>query len=312
MTRVEPPTRAVRGLLLVAIVAALGGTAPALAAPAIAPPDRAVEDAIEVSRGATCLDGRQLAGHVRTWLGRSRVGANVRVFVRGDATSPTSVEFRIARDGLLRYRRFDALPGSCYEANAAVGLAIALAIDANAMRTFVEPAKPPPGLLNVGLGAGYEVLPGASLGGAAGLEYGLLDWLGARAELAAQYSWNDSIDHSTGRFDVLLVFASLGACTGGAPLPRLRVGFCGGFAGGVIHSEGHGYTVSRSASGIWLGALAGVRVVLRIGVPWVLDLDMLVPVDAPSFRVERPNVGDLFRYPATAGGLLNLGPGFEF
>jgi hypothetical protein len=286
----------------------------ARAEPPAPPSEWTLAQAIEVSRGATCLDEQRLESQVQTWLGRSRVRSNVRVFVRGDAANPSSVEFRIARDGAVRYRRFDSLPFACDEATAAVGLAIALAIDANALREVVDPLLPrqPVKLFTLELGGGHEVVPGFSFGGAAGFELGFLDWLSARADVVGQYSFDDTIPGSPGRFDATLVFAVLRGCMGGSPTSPLRLALCGGFAAGVVHSDGQGFRVSQSATGEWMSLLGGLRVVLRAGIPWVLDVDMVVPVDAPSYRVDRGASGDLVRHPATAGVLFNVGPGLEF
>jgi hypothetical protein len=112
--------------------------------------------------GATCLDERRLEAQVRTWLGKAPIPSNVRVVVRGDDQNPQAVEFRIARQGDIRWRRFDPIPARCDEAHAALGLSIALAIDAGALENLADWQFEEPRLRLVAfeLLAGRAVTPG--------------------------------------------------------------------------------------------------------------------------------------------------------
>lgn len=284
------------------------------AAPAPAS-ERSVDGAIEVVKGATCLDEKRLEAHVRAWLGRGRVPPGVRVFVRGDAVNPRVIEFKIAREGKIRQRRFDPAPATCDEMHAAVGLSIALSIDAGVLQRMLErglDAEEPPRLLAVEIGAGAGAIPGLSLGGATGIEYGWLRWFSARADVFGQYSWNNRVNGTSGNFDATVLAVSLHACGGGRFSRSFRVAFCAGAAGGVLHTRGHGFTVSHADTGAWITALSGVRFEVLAGIPWVLDADVVSPLWVPAIRVEQPGGTDHFRDPTIAGLLVTLGPAFEF
>lgn len=97
---------------------------------------------MDVDPGATCFEPGRLVASVQAWLGRELVRRDVHVHVQGDAQRATSASFRIERGGKVRERRFGALPAGCEDAMAVVGLAVAMAIDADVMKAFVEP--PPP------------------------------------------------------------------------------------------------------------------------------------------------------------------------
>jgi len=302
----------VRRLLGSALIALAGSLSPLHAQ--AAEHERTLTDAIGVVKGATCLDEQRLEAEVRTWLGRDRVAPNVRVLVRGDAANPSSVEFWISHGRETRSRRFDRLPAGCDDAHAALGLAIALAIDANVLRRFVDlgPESRPIREVTFEIGGGHEVVPGYSLGGMVGVEHSIFDWLSARADVLASFSWNQSVAGTTGAFDALLVAATLRACVGGEPLGDVRVELCTGAGAGAIHSQGEHYTVSHGATGAWVGAASGLRLSFVLGIPWVVDLDMIVPIYAPAFRVDRGSNGSLYREPSPAGVLVDLGPALKF
>src|SRR6185295_1861150 len=103
-----------------------------------------VERAVEVDPGRTCLDEERLEGHVRAWLGSSRVDSGVHVVVQGDRDRENVAEFKVVHDGKARVRRFDPMPAGCEETHAAVALAIALAIDTSLLRRISVLAPPPP------------------------------------------------------------------------------------------------------------------------------------------------------------------------
>jgi hypothetical protein len=272
-----------------------------------------LERSVQVTPGRTCLEEERLEEHVRAWLHRTRVDAGVRVVVQGDAVRPDAAAFRILRDGVWRVRRFDALPAGCEEAHAAMGLAIALAIDQTVLEQIASLA-PPRGrktLLAAQLGFGYEVLPSVSLGGRLGAEHAFLDWLDAGAELGAHYSRRNSVSGTPGTFDATLFSLSLRACMGHSISAGLKLALCTGASGGLVHAVGARYTTSASSSGEWGGAFTGLRIDVTAGIHWILDAELVVPLWSPSFRVTQAG-GDAVREPKLAGLLLNLGPGLAF
>jgi hypothetical protein len=301
------------GLGLLGLVIALGAGLARAQAPARAS-TIAIEQAIDVDPGATCLDARRLGAHVRTWLGRSRVAADLRVRVQGDPRSARRVEFELVRGASRGRREFDPTPEGCDETHAVVGLAIALAIDAELLAGLVQPEPPsepwPPfALLTFELGGGYDVLPEFSLGARAGVELGLLDWLSARAELFAEHAPGIRIAPSPGTFDATLFAGDLRVCAGGALVRPLRIALCGGPAAGAVHARGRDFASSYAPTGAWFGIISGLRLAWTPGVTLVLDVDMAVPLRAPAFRVDRSQDEDLRREPSTAGLMLRLGVG---
>jgi hypothetical protein len=302
----------------VAVLAALAtGTAcagRAFAQPATVP-EVPLGAAIDVTAGATCLDAARLEGQVGTWLGRTSVPAGVRVHVRGDERDPRAVAFAIERHGKAYERRFDQLPEDCADATAVIGLAVALAVDANALRSVLPPpeeaSKPRRALLALQVGAGFQVMPAASVGPVVGVEVGLLDWLGARVDAFSQFSWGNSIEGTTGVFDTALAAAVPQLCAGGAASDRVVLELCSGAGFGVLHAQGRGYAVSRSATGSWVVAVGGIRLIAKLGIPWVVDLGAVLPLRVPAFRADT-SLGPSYLQPSPAGTVLMVGPGLLF
>jgi len=299
------------------VAAILSLTSPSQTAWAQAPPidERPLSGAIAFTAGATCLEQSRLEAQVQTWLGRDRIPSDVRVDVRGDDRDPRAVGFRISRSGKTHERRFEQLPERCNDATAILGLAIALAIDAGLLAgVFAPPSskEEPKRLVTIEIGAGFDVVPGPSVGAAAGMEYGLLDWLSGRLDVGSQFSWGNSINGTAGVFDASLVAIVPQVCTGGAVMNRLRVELCSGAAFGVLHAQGRGFATPRSATGLWVGAQGGLRLVLAAGVSWVLDVEGVFPVHVPEFRAESGAGVALYRQIDPTGALLSAGPVFFF
>ena len=286
------------------------------------PAARSVAAALDVAAGATCFEEGPLGTEVETWLGRDRLGADVQVHVIGDAHDAHAVVFRIVRQGKTRERRFDHLPANCEDATAVVALAIALAIDANAVPGLVAPreggdegggeAVPPERVLAAQIATGYEVLPGGSLGLSAGVEYGLAGWFSLRADLLAQVSWSNSIEGVSGVFDAVVGAAAPQICAGGPVSPHFRLELCSGAAIGLVHVQGRGYAVLRSATRSWVVASGGIRLLFDAGILWAVDVGGVFPLHAPAIRAQDAQGTDQFRAPSAAGALLSIGPAFNF
>lgn len=272
-------------------------------------------DAVFVAPGASCLQRERLIAHVKMWLGRSQVDADLRVRVSGEAQDPQSVFFDIEQAGETRRRVFSALPRSCDDVHAVLGFALALAIDAARLQREWLTANPqftPTLTLGVQASAAYSVLPEAALGVQTNLERSWATWFSTRADLFSLYTWNQRIAGSTGRFDVLLAAASLQACAGGWPDVRLRVGLCAGVALGLVHAWGQDYAPDRAGTALWLAARSGVRFELHTHPLWILDLDVISNIRAPEYRTRGAEGRDFTRAPDAAGFLLSVGPAFAF
>ena len=273
--------------------------------------------AIELAPVAECLDEQRLENFVQLWLRRSSVPANVHVLVRPSPHRPRAIIIEMTQNGARRERRFDPVPEDCSEAHAALGLVIALALDAAALRRFAasdagDSIGGRTGLVSVEAGGGYCVLPGASFGAKLGIAAEWLSWLSGRVDLLAHYSPNNALGPSAGRYDAMLFAASSQACMGGRPTEGLRLALCVGAAGGALHARGENFYESNADTGLWIAAVSTLRAELRIGIPWVIDLDLIAPLRVPSIYVEREPASDLVRHPDTAGLLIGLGPGLVF
>lgn len=113
------------------------------------PATRPVEAAIEADpAGHGCLDATKLAENVVAWLGPHELDARIHIIVRADADRRDRVHVQLWRaDELLVERQFEPVPEDCTRTHAAVGLAIAIAIDSTILEPFgAEPrsAEPPP------------------------------------------------------------------------------------------------------------------------------------------------------------------------
>jgi hypothetical protein len=297
-----------------------GGTTSAAEAGDPSSTGESLAAALEVAPGATCLTQSALEGEVQTWLGRDRLGSDLRVHVVGDAHDPRSVFFRIVRGRVARERRFAHLPPGCAEATAVVALAIALAIDVGAVPGLVAPSEGegtgegprPVRVAAVQLAGGYQVLSAGSIGLAAGVELGVTGWLALRADLLGQGAWSNGVEGVPGVFDTVVGAAVPQVCAGGAVSPRVRLELCSGAGFGVIHVQGRGYTVSRGSTGSWIVATGGVRLLFEAGIDWALDVDGVFPIHTPAILADDAKGQDQLRAPNAAGALLSLGPAFTF
>ncbi len=279
-------------------------------------PQHALQTAISVEPGASCLQQPRLVDHIATWLGRTQIRADVRVVVRGDASDPRRISFDLIQDARSRTRVFDSSPEICGDMHAVVGLAIALAIDAEAMNhvtpTMGEPTAPRRMLLTVQASLAYEVLPELSLGGQIGTEVELLSWLSLRIDAFVQHSRRDTLAGSNGTFDATLFAGAIAACTGGRVDPHLRLSLCSGLAGGGIYGQGDGFAPNRSDTGPWLSVRSGVRFEIMLGVPWLLDLDVVSALVSPTFESGPEGAAARVRTPSSTALEVSLGPAIVF
>lgn len=279
---------------------------------------RPLKDAINVVAGASCLDGARLADHVVTWLGRAHVDADVRVVVSGDPQDPRRISFVLVQDARSRSRVFESSPEICGDMHAVVGLAIALAIDADVLSSLagdqdMDDAAPlRRATLVIQASVAYEVLPALSLGVDVGLHKDLTQWLGVRVDVLAQHSQNDTIIGSAGIFDATLVAGSASLCAGGVVDDGIRFGLCGGLASGVVHAVGQGFSPNRSDTSLWLAVRSGVRLEVVWGVPWVLDVELVSPLVSPSFAVGPLDAPDHVAVPSSAALAIGFGPAISF
>lgn len=314
----------IASLIGVAGLTSLTSLASAQPVPAVkASPVRALDNAIQVEQGATCLEQTRIVGHVRMWLGRHVDVTDLKVTLTGDRSLATALTIEIRRGEHRRTRVFGDAPVDCDELHAVVGLAVALAIDATALASVLSLPKDrghasqdqasPPVLRLAGLASlGSDVLPGISLGLKLDAELALMAWLGARLEVFAHHSRDNTIAGSRGRFDSSLLAGALQLCAGGQLEPNLRLSLCSGPALGALRVDGRGYSPSHSSTGLWLAVQSGVRIELLLGLRWALDLNVISAVITPHFEATRSDGSLLSRAPSATGFVVNFGPAFDF
>ena len=123
-------------------------------------PTRPLAEAITVPADDACL-ARGLSEPVSTWLGRAQVRGDLAVEVTADEMS---VGFVLRRSGEIRVERtLSPAPADCADRRAALGLAIAMALDAAVLEALAPPT---------GVGAGVGAEAGVEAGAEAGTEVG--------------------------------------------------------------------------------------------------------------------------------------------
>lgn len=276
---------------------------------------RDLSDAVSIQGDAGCLEKARLVAQIATWLGTTRVAADVRVLVHRDASEPDALSIEILRGEQRRRRNFNPIPARCEDLHALLGLAIALALDEERVQPLFQPAPAPAedtGVAAMQLSVAQGLLPDASLGAQLGIELGWLGWLGARVDAFGQASWNDAIEGSEGRFHVILVGGSLQVCMGRRLSPEFRIALCAGAAAGAAHAWGSGYAERMRDTGPFVGIRSGLRIEALVGLRWMLDIEAISALVSPSFEVERLGGESLIRKPAATGFMLSLGPAVRF
>jgi hypothetical protein len=277
--------------------------------------NRPLGGVIAFDAGATCMEQTRLEAQVVTWLGRDHVRSDIHLDVRGDPQDSRALTFSISRGGRTHVRKFDLLPENCDDATAVVALAIALAIDATVFAGVFAPLlKPPPPerLVAIELEAAGEVLPGPSIGIALGVEYGLFDWLAARLDAGARFSWGNAIEGTAGVFDTALFVVTPELCTGGDVNARIRLEVCSGAGLGFLRAQGRRFAVNYTPAGPWVAAQGGLRLRFEMGLSWLFDVQGVFPVHVPQFSAQSGTGTTQYRPTSPTGALVSAGPALFF
>lgn len=296
---------------------------------------RPLGDVIAVPAADPCL-GSGLSEPVATWLGRGEVAGDLEVDVTVDGDS---VGFRLLRGGEVRVERsLSPAPTDCADRRAALGLAIAMALDAAVLESLapppqqpkpvppavdLEPApepstradsapQPPPArtfrsAVTADAATLLGVLPRVGLGGELGLELGGLPWLDVR--VSGGFVAGLSAPLSGGRLETRLGWAGAELCPARA-FGRVRLRLCAGVVAGGIGARGRGFSDSRQVTLAWVAAKTGPdlgvwitdRVALRVGGR------VLSSVVRTEFEVvDRDGESVALQQAAAAGGQVGVG-----
>jgi hypothetical protein len=247
---------------------------PSPAAPAEAP--RQVEQALTLDPGASCLERGRLIDRIARWRERATLDLPIRVYVRGDAQSPTRVFFSVVRDGTQPTERvLEDAPADCDQLHSAVALSIALAIDAivsesqaHAQPLPAAPSPPAPesprrqqrtapyvelGLLG---GASVGIVTNTALAGLPRVQISPLPWLAFALAGLVTHSDHATIQGAVGDFSSTLFAGGVDVCVGGETAERLSFFMCGGARGGGFTTDGYGYFRDFRRTRAWFGLSA--------------------------------------------------------
>lgn len=261
------------------------------------PPERSVPivGAIDVRSSDPCLDVVAIAAQITRWLHRDAIDARVGVLLR---TAPEGGErIEVIRDGsVVAERLFDGGEASCTEKQAALGLMIAMALDATLVEDLAPVPVPVPVIaapepvpervlaLELAGDFGVGLLPRASGGASLSGELVLRDRFAFRLGLFGQATADASLDR--GRVSTSLLGARADACLG-ITASRFHLEGCAGFGAGFVIAEGHGFTADSRAIVPWAAASVGVAGRMRLSEKLALrlGLDALIPVVRPVLVV---------------------------
>jgi hypothetical protein len=282
---------------------------------------------IDVRPGATCVEVTALAEHVGTWLGAETADADVWVRVEGSDDDPRTVAFVMGRGArVLAHRRFEPGPERCDHLQAALGLAIALAIRVSLLDEIVGPREEPaparpaveaqtPWAVGGGAAVAFGVLQGASIGASVSAEGDLPPNFALRFGALALVARDRTFATTAGSFDAETVAFRIDACVRFDFLPRLSGLGCTGLLAGGQFAQGHDFASSRNASWAWVAAANAIDLAVGLADRWSLssEVTLIVPIGSTQVGVlsATGNVQEA-RDLSSAGVTLMLGPLYRF
>jgi hypothetical protein len=270
-----------------------------------------------VEGGAGCIDREGLGQQIHMWLERDHLDGALRIELdvssRGGQTGARLVLRRHGR--LLAERSFSTLPDDCGTAQAALSLAIALAIDATLIDQLTTPtARDPRPRHSVSMEG--MALAGVLGRPAAAARLGMARrWtpvLASRLGLMATTGHLLSVGEGAAEVDLLAVQATLCASY---PRGRLEAAGCGGLAAGLVRAEGVGFPRTSTARMGWLAPTARMEVAYQILRPaWlILGVELMTTISRPRLQV-LDGGGDVIarRSLPSLGAGLSLGLSWTF
>ncbi|HEX9297341.1 MAG TPA: hypothetical protein VF881_15975 [Polyangiaceae bacterium] len=290
---------------------------------------RPIAEALEVMAGS-CLDRESLAQQLRAWLRRDDIDNRISIVVRNGATDRS---FSVLRDGRPVVERvLPRVEVECEQLRAAVGLAIAIAIETMVVKTVDELKPPPAGRPELDLApapskpetsprrssslglrflGAIAVLPRPAVGASADLSVPLASLWDVNFSVLATSSAHVELGRGSG--DLSLVAAQLDACVGSYDrLLGSRV--CLGGVFGRLLAEGSGYATSYEPKLIWAAAAARLDGSVRVGrgLRIVLGVGGVVPVVVPRLEVRSPQ-GTIVASETLPkfGAMFSIGPQLE-
>jgi hypothetical protein len=250
------------------------GAACVASVPASAAERRPIAEALEIRRGAACVNRDRLGVELAAWLGAETIDRDLTVLVIGNDRDPRDVSFELWRGRTrLALRRFYPAPAGCGPLEAIVALAIAMALEVSVrdrVATLVDdtrddstPSRSVGAFAELGLG----LLPRPSAGVALRGEMG--SRLALRLDAFAHRSQNHRLRAGLAGVDVdaWLAGARLAACVPVELARALILRTCAGFGAGGLYLRGQGAAGVRSEWLPWVDVRAGaeLRVMISVG-----------------------------------------------
>lgn len=311
----------------------------AVAPPAVAEPSaptHALAESVSVDAGTSCLEQARLVERIAQWLGRDRIDARLSIAA---TAGPDAVTIVVREGASVSIERSIApMPADCADLHAAVGLAIALAIDASVLDTLgVPPPAPPPAvddardeeaplvpvvapppvvaeprkLHAAGIVSAIAMVgapPGAAFGGELVAELGPARWIDL--DLGVVAAGGLRVRLQQGDAAPVLVAARVAACPGRAFAGKVRLRLCVGLDAGMLTAKGRGYVDEQRATLPWLVARSGVDLDVRLAARASLRIGLaaIAPIVHTAFVVRDANDDIVERSDSTSvGGLFSIG-----
>jgi hypothetical protein len=302
------------------------------------PEGKPLSELVAVPAEDPCLSPG-LVEPIAAWLGRNHGPADLFVEVTASAEA---VGFVLRRAGEVRVERtLSPAPLECADRRAALGLAIAMALDAAVLESLMPPApatplEPAPAVdeapgvvlaprappepapipaaaplrlaLALEAGAAFGVLPRVALGGTAALELGVTSWLDLRVAGGAAAGLPATL--AGGEVTSWLGAGALAVCPGRALGERVRLRLCAGVDAGTVRARGHGFAEERRAVLPWVAVRTGADLDVRLGTRVALraGASLLTPVVRGQLDVrDQADAIVATRAPASAGAQAGLG-----
>lgn len=285
-------------------------------------------DAIAVEPGATCLDGLALVEHVRRWLGRDEVDKRIRVTVRGSDHSSTEATFLVDNgDGDPTYRLFTKGPKYCYDFHSAMGLSIAMAIDATYIEREVNYHMGEPDTDGIRRRAfsllllrAMGVLTGPSWGGFLALEMGWFEWLDLKVGAIFTYLGDQQLsDESEAQFDTLLSAGRLDLCGAQTVAGAVRFRTCLGGLLGAFRTRGYNdvpgnKTETKPWGAVAVSAEFSIKLLENFSID--AEADLVVPWWKRTIELQIKQGDEITRLTSKrlkgVGGFVGVGPVIRF
>jgi hypothetical protein len=283
---------------------------------------RRLRELLQVRPGATCVNVESLAAYIEPWLEEDTRLDDVSIMVEGSPTDPREASFRVLRaQQTVAHRAFRPGPARCEYLQAALGLAIALALRASLLEELGEALPDDPdaqtrgwSLAAAGL-ATYQVLPGFAAGVELRSELGLGPSASLRFGAFGLLADGIPFDGGTGGFDAVLIAARADACVRTAWTRSLRVQACTGVLGGALYARGGASASSRSSVLAWIALPVVAALGVELSRRWSLgvEISLILPLRHLRIGVEDSSGAEVDgRSLAAVGFALSLGPMYRF